>query len=111
MGAIYLPWLKDLQQILKCNDRQIRQLGRQMPETVIMGSLEIWRQDTYHRHQDPMQQNAEIIEEEIAELEQIDRQQDQPRDETSEDEKEDKKKSEKKKIGREARRSREARMT
>jgi hypothetical protein len=44
MGAVYLPSLKGLQIILKCNDRELRKLGRRMSEAAIMGSMEIWRQ-------------------------------------------------------------------
>jgi hypothetical protein len=45
MGAIYPQSLKDLQRVLRCSDQETRKLGRQMSETVILGSMEIWRQN------------------------------------------------------------------
>jgi hypothetical protein len=50
MGAVYEPSLKDLQQVLKCSDHEIRKLGKHLSETVIKGSLEIWRPDTQNRY-------------------------------------------------------------
>jgi hypothetical protein len=44
MGAVYMPSMKDLQKVLKCSDRELKKLGRRMSETVIVGSMEIWRQ-------------------------------------------------------------------
>jgi hypothetical protein len=46
MGAVYGPSLKNLQKILKCNDRELRTLGWKISETVRMGSMEIWCQNT-----------------------------------------------------------------
>jgi hypothetical protein len=44
MGAVYMSSMTDLQKVLKCNDRELKKLGRKMSETVILGSMEIWRQ-------------------------------------------------------------------
>jgi hypothetical protein len=52
MGAVYEPSLKDLQKVLKCSDHEIRKIGKHMSETVIKGSLEIWRQDMKTRHKE-----------------------------------------------------------
>jgi sugar phosphate isomerase/epimerase len=41
MGAIYDPGLKDLLKILRCNDKQMRKVGRKLLETVIVDSLAI----------------------------------------------------------------------
>jgi hypothetical protein len=46
MGAVYVPSMKNLQKVLKCNDRELKKLARRMFETVIVGSMEIWRQTT-----------------------------------------------------------------
>jgi hypothetical protein len=68
MGAIDKPSLKDLQKVLKCTDRQIKKIGKQMAEAVIRGSLEIWKQDTCERHEEYREQEQEIIQQEITEL-------------------------------------------
>jgi hypothetical protein len=44
MGAIYGPSLKALKKIFECSDRELRTVGRQMSDTVVMGSMEIWRE-------------------------------------------------------------------
>jgi hypothetical protein len=49
MGAVHKPSLKDLQKVLKCNDRELQKLGQQMSESVILGSMEIWRQNARQR--------------------------------------------------------------
>jgi hypothetical protein len=46
MGAVYDPSLKALQKVLRCSDRALQKLGHQMSETVILGSLRIWRAHT-----------------------------------------------------------------
>jgi ketosteroid isomerase-like protein len=43
MGAVYGPSMKDLQKILRCNNKEIKKLERKMSETTILGSLQIWR--------------------------------------------------------------------
>jgi hypothetical protein len=42
MGTLYEPSMKDLQKVLRCNDKELRRLRGQMSETVIVGSMEIW---------------------------------------------------------------------
>jgi hypothetical protein len=42
MGAVYGPSMKDLQKVLRCNDKEMKKLARQMSNTVILGSMEIW---------------------------------------------------------------------
>jgi hypothetical protein len=44
LGAIYMQSLIDLHTVLRCDDRQLKKLGRRMSEAVIRGSMEIWRQ-------------------------------------------------------------------
>jgi hypothetical protein len=46
IGAIYLQSLIDLQKVLRYSDQKMRKLGRKMSETVITGSIEIWRTNT-----------------------------------------------------------------
>jgi hypothetical protein len=43
-GAVYVQSLKDSHTVLRCDDRQLKKLGRLMSEAVIRGSMEIWRQ-------------------------------------------------------------------
>jgi hypothetical protein len=43
MGAIYGPSLTSLKRIFGCSDRELRKVARQMSDTVIVGSMEIWR--------------------------------------------------------------------
>jgi hypothetical protein len=43
MGAVYGPLMKDLKKVLGCNHKEMKKLARQMPDTVILGSMEIWR--------------------------------------------------------------------
>jgi hypothetical protein len=44
LGAVFIPSLKELHKLLKCNDRQLRKLGRRMSEAAIEGSMDIWRE-------------------------------------------------------------------
>jgi hypothetical protein len=72
MGAVYKESLRDLQTVLKCNERELRKLGRKMSETVIMGVMEIWRHSAHSAHEIQINTNDEVrtlIEEEIVELE------------------------------------------
>jgi hypothetical protein len=70
MGAVWKQSLKDLQKLLKCDDRKLNKLGREMSEVVIKGSMEIWRRDTGGRYveareeHDVIRNEIEIIEEE-----------------------------------------------
>jgi G:T/U-mismatch repair DNA glycosylase len=43
MGAIYRLSMKDLQKVLRCNDKEMKKPARQMSDTIILGSPEIWR--------------------------------------------------------------------
>jgi hypothetical protein len=64
MGAIYNQSLKDLQKVLGCTDRKMKKLGRRMSEAVIMGSMEIWRQNAREiRRGDDEDANALVAEE------------------------------------------------
>jgi hypothetical protein len=62
IGPVYEPSLTDLQQVLTCNDHKIRKIGKQMSETVINGSLEIWRQDMKNRHKEREEEQEEVQE-------------------------------------------------
>jgi hypothetical protein len=57
LGAVHLPSLRQLNGILKCDDRKLRKLGRRMSESVMSGSIEILRQFT--REMEWNQGNAE----------------------------------------------------
>jgi hypothetical protein len=69
IGAVYLPSLKDLQKVLRCSDEELRQLGRKMSETVIAGSMEIWRQNAHKTEWSTDGEANELIEIEIEEVE------------------------------------------
>jgi hypothetical protein len=69
MGAVYLPSLKDLQKVLRCSDEELRQFGRKMSETVIAGSIEIWRQNAHRTERGTNGEANELIEIEIEEVE------------------------------------------
>jgi hypothetical protein len=43
MAAVYGPSIEDLQKVLRCNDKEMKKLAREMSDTVILGSMEIWR--------------------------------------------------------------------
>jgi hypothetical protein len=88
MEAVYKPSLKDLQKVLKCTDRQIKKIGKQMAEEVIRGSLKIWRQDTSERHAEYGEQEQEIIQQEIIEVQRGEVKAEMPRKEESDDENE-----------------------
>jgi hypothetical protein len=64
MGALYGPSMKDLQKVLRCNDKELRRLGRQMSETMIVGSMEIWRQNARRIEAGSRKEVNEMIEEE-----------------------------------------------
>jgi hypothetical protein len=68
MGAVYDRSLKDLQRVLGCTDRKMRKLGRQMAETMIMGSMEIWRQNVHEIPPGPVEIANLLIEGEVAQL-------------------------------------------
>jgi hypothetical protein len=41
LGTVCMQSLKDLHTVLRCDDRQLRKLGRRMSEAVIRGSMEM----------------------------------------------------------------------
>jgi hypothetical protein len=51
LGTIYMQSLKDLHTMLRCDNRQLKKLGRRMSEAVIRGSMEIWRQFVQMSHE------------------------------------------------------------
>jgi hypothetical protein len=69
MGAIYRPSMKDLQKVLRCNDKEIKKVARQMSETLILGSLKIWRSYTKQIEQGNRDEANELIAEEEARME------------------------------------------
>jgi hypothetical protein len=69
MGAVYEKSLKDLEQVLRCRDQEIRKLGYRMSETVILGSLEIWRQNAREIQIDTDDEANAILREEATRLE------------------------------------------
>jgi hypothetical protein len=64
IGTVYGLSMKDLQKVLRFNDRELRRLGRQMSKTVIVGSVEIWRQNARHTEAGSREEVNEMIEEE-----------------------------------------------
>jgi hypothetical protein len=69
MGAVYGPSLKDLQKVLRCSDREMRILGQKMSETVILGSMEIWRQNAQEHERGRSEAEDQMIGNEIEMLE------------------------------------------
>jgi hypothetical protein len=69
MKAVYGPSLKDLQKVLGCSDREMRKLGRKMSETVILGSMEIWRQNAREIERGREEAANQMIQEEADQLE------------------------------------------
>jgi hypothetical protein len=63
MGAVYVPSMNDLQKVLKRNDRKLKKLTKKMLETVIVGSMEIWRQATRDRGAGMNEEVNRLIEE------------------------------------------------
>jgi hypothetical protein len=69
MGAVYGPSIKDLQKVLRCNDQEMKKLARKMSETVILGSMEIWRDNVRQVEPGNRDEVNEIIRDEEARLE------------------------------------------
>jgi hypothetical protein len=68
MGAVYGPSLKDLQKVLRCSDREIKEIGKKMSDTVIIGSMEIWRQNAREIEVGTREEGNAVIEAEIREI-------------------------------------------
>jgi hypothetical protein len=68
MGAVYNQSMKDLQKVLGCTDEKMRKLGQKMSETVLMGSMEIWRQNAHNNGREiGIEEEANtLVEEEMA---------------------------------------------
>jgi hypothetical protein len=66
MGALYNQSLKDLLKVMGCTDQKMRELGRKMSQAVIMGSMEIWRQNADEIGREPENEANALIEEEVA---------------------------------------------
>jgi hypothetical protein len=66
MGAVCNQSLKDLQKVMGCTDQKIRELGRKMSEAVIMGSIEIWRQNAREIEREPENAANALVEEQVA---------------------------------------------
>jgi hypothetical protein len=71
MGAVYGPSLKDLQKVLRCNNQELRKLGRKMAEVTVVGSMEIWRQYAKDIQKGTREEANQLIEEEVRELDQV----------------------------------------
>jgi hypothetical protein len=69
MGVIYGPSMKDLQKVVRCNDKAMKKLARQMSETVILRSLEIWRNYARRIEQGNREEANELIAEEEVRME------------------------------------------
>jgi hypothetical protein len=66
MGAVYNQSLQDVQKVSGSTDQKMRKLGRKMPETVIMGSMEICRQNAGRFERETENAVNTIVEEKIA---------------------------------------------
>jgi hypothetical protein len=69
MGAVYGQSMKDLQKVLRCNDKEMKKLARQMSETVIVGSMEIWRKNAQEIAEGTREDVNELIAEKGARME------------------------------------------
>jgi hypothetical protein len=69
MGAIYGPSMKDLQKVLRCNNKEMKKLERKMSETVISGSWEIWRNNAKHIGRGNREEVNQLIAEEERSME------------------------------------------
>ena len=68
MGAVYDQSLKDLQKVLGCTDREMKKLGKKMSETVILGSMEIWRRNAKEMRRTTSEEANTMVEEEMEQL-------------------------------------------
>jgi hypothetical protein len=66
MGVVHNQSLKDLQKMMGCTDQKIWKLGRKMSEAVIMGSMEIWRQNAHEIVRRPEDEANALVEQEVA---------------------------------------------
>ena len=69
MGAIYGPSLRELQKVLRCSNENIRKIGKKMSETVLVGSMEIWRQNAHGIERSHHAEANVVIEAEVEALE------------------------------------------
>jgi hypothetical protein len=71
LGAVYPPSLMELQKLTTCDMKTMRKFGRKMSETVIMGSMKLWREYTKTMERGTNGEEVERrIEEEIERMEQ-----------------------------------------
>jgi hypothetical protein len=61
--------MKDLQKVLRCNNKEMKKLARQMSDTVILGSMEIWRNNAKRIERANQEVANALIEDEEAKLE------------------------------------------
>jgi hypothetical protein len=71
MGAVYGPSMKNLQKVLRCNDKEMKKLARQMSDTVILGSMEIWRNNAKRIGRGNQEVASALIEDEEARMEEV----------------------------------------
>jgi hypothetical protein len=69
MAAVYGPSMNDLQKVLRCNDQEMKKLARQMSETIILGSMEIWRNNVKRIERGNRGEANELIANEEARIE------------------------------------------
>jgi hypothetical protein len=69
MGAVSGPSMKDLKKILKCNNKKMKKLERKMSETAILGSFEIWRNNSMQIERGNRDDVNELIAEEEVSME------------------------------------------
>jgi transcriptional regulator with XRE-family HTH domain len=63
--------MKDLQKVLRCNDQEMKKLARKMSETVILGSMEIWRNNVKQIERGNREDANDLITDEEASMEEI----------------------------------------
>jgi hypothetical protein len=68
-GGVYGPSMKDLQKILRYNNKEMKKLERKMSETAILGSLEIWRNNAMQIERGNRDDINELIAEEEVSME------------------------------------------
>jgi hypothetical protein len=70
LGAVYSKTMMALKKLLKCDDHQVKRIGRKMSEAVIYGSFKVWRNyiSSKERTKEEDEEAETIIEEEIREV-------------------------------------------
>jgi hypothetical protein len=70
LGAVFSKTMVLLKKLLKCEDNQMKKIGRKMAEAAIYGSFEVWRQyiSSKERPREENEEAEEILEAEVKEV-------------------------------------------